>query len=82
MKVFAAECVGPWFKGDEFLSPVKALEVLKEKYAVWIARIPGDQLIIKTEVLKRKGKIYKLAAKAFVDEQLAAEATLMAAFGG
>ena len=43
--------------------------------------VPGDQLIIKTEVIKRKGKIYKLAAKAFVDGQLAAEANLMASFG-
>lgn len=42
---------------------------------------PGDQLIIKTEVLKRKGKVYKLASKAFVDEKLAAEAVLMATFG-
>ena len=43
--------------------------------------IPGDQLIIKTEILKRKGKVYKLASKAFVDEQLATEALLMATFG-
>jgi len=42
---------------------------------------PGDQLIIKTEILKRKGKVYKLASHAFVDEQLAAEALLMATFG-
>lgn len=42
---------------------------------------PGDQLIIKTEIVKRKGKVYKLASKAFVDEQLAAEALLMATFG-
>jgi 3-hydroxyacyl-[acyl-carrier-protein] dehydratase len=43
--------------------------------------VPGDQLIVKVEILKRKGKIYKFAAKAYVDEQLAAEALLMAAFG-
>ena len=42
---------------------------------------PGDQLIIKTEILKRKGKVYKLASRGFVDEQLAAEALLMATFG-
>lgn len=43
--------------------------------------IPGDQLIIKAEVLKRKGKIYKFSAHAYVDGQLAAEANLMASFG-
>jgi 3-hydroxyacyl-[acyl-carrier-protein] dehydratase len=42
---------------------------------------PGDQLIIKADVVKRKGKIYKFSAQAFVDEQLAAEANLMASFG-
>jgi len=42
---------------------------------------PGDQLIIKTEIVKRKGKVYKLASKVYVDEQLAAEAMLMATFG-
>lgn len=43
--------------------------------------VPGDQLIIKVEVLKRKSKVYKLAAKAYVEEKLAAEAQLMATFG-
>ncbi|NTV15199.1 MAG: 3-hydroxyacyl-ACP dehydratase FabZ [Desulfobulbaceae bacterium] len=43
--------------------------------------VPGDQLIIKTEVLKNKGKVYKLASRAYVEEQLAAEAILMATFG-
>lgn len=43
--------------------------------------VPGDQLIVKVEIVKRKGKIYKFTAKAYVDEQLAAEANLMASFG-
>lgn len=42
---------------------------------------PGDQLIVKTEVVKCKGKVYKLASQAYVDEKLAAEALLMATFG-
>lgn len=42
--------------------------------------VPGDQLIFKVVVLKRKSKLYKLAAKAYVDENLVAEAELMAAF--
>lgn len=43
--------------------------------------VPGDQLIIKVEVLKRKSKVYKLAAHAYVEDNLAAEAQLMATFG-
>lgn len=42
---------------------------------------PGDQLIIKTEIVKRKGKVYKLASQAFVEDKLATEAILMATFG-
>ena len=42
---------------------------------------PGDQLIYKVEVLKKKRGIWKLAGKAFVDDTLVAEAELMAAFG-
>lgn len=42
---------------------------------------PGDQLIYKVELLKKKRGIWKLAGEAFVDEQLVAEAELMASFG-
>lgn len=42
--------------------------------------VPGDQLIFETSVVKHKSKIWKLEGKAFVDEQLAAEAQLMASF--
>lgn len=41
---------------------------------------PGDQLIMKLEMIKQKGKITKMAGKAYVDEQLATEAELMASF--
>ena len=41
--------------------------------------VPGDQLIYEVEVIKQKGKIWKMAAKAKVDYKLAAEAELMAA---
>ncbi len=39
---------------------------------------PGDKLIYKLEVLKHKGNIWVLDAKAYVDEKLAAEAELKA----
>lgn len=42
--------------------------------------VPGDQIIFEMEVLKQKGKIWKMAGRALVDGQLAAEAELMAAF--
>ncbi len=42
---------------------------------------PGDQLIYKLEMLKKKRGITKLAAKAFVDDELVAEAELLASFG-
>ena len=42
--------------------------------------VPGDQIIFKLSLLKHKGKIWKMDGKAFVDDKLVAEATLMAAF--
>ena len=42
--------------------------------------VPGDQIIFKLNVLKRKGKIWKMAGQAFVDDKLVAEAQFMAAF--
>jgi 3-hydroxyacyl-[acyl-carrier-protein] dehydratase len=42
--------------------------------------VPGDQIIYKLEILKRKSKLFKIEGKAFVDKQLAAEAVLMATF--
>jgi 3-hydroxyacyl-[acyl-carrier-protein] dehydratase len=42
--------------------------------------VPGDQLIYNVAITKRKGKYIKIAAKAFVGEQLAAQAELTAVF--
>ena len=42
--------------------------------------VPGDQIKFKLEILKRKSKLFKIEGKAFVDDQLAAEAVLMATF--
>jgi beta-hydroxyacyl-ACP dehydratase FabZ len=39
---------------------------------------PGDQLIIKADLLKQKGMIFKMQTTAFVDDHLVAEAELMA----
>ena len=42
--------------------------------------VPGDQIIYEMEVLKHKGKIWKMAGTAKVDNKVAAEAQFMAAF--
>ena len=42
--------------------------------------VPGDQLLVEMEVLKQKGKIWKMAGKAKVNGNLVAEAELLAAF--
>lgn len=42
--------------------------------------VPGDQLIFEMEVIKHKGKIWKMAGRAMVDNEVAAEAEFMAAF--
>lgn len=41
---------------------------------------PGDQIIYKLEMLRQKGKLTKMAGKAYVDNTLAVEAELLAAF--
>jgi 3-hydroxyacyl-[acyl-carrier-protein] dehydratase len=41
---------------------------------------PGDQLIYKVEFLKRRRKLTILSGKAYVEDALAAEATLLATF--
>jgi 3-hydroxyacyl-[acyl-carrier-protein] dehydratase len=39
---------------------------------------PGDQLILKLKLLQRRGYVFKMKGEAFVNEQLVAEAELMA----
>jgi 3-hydroxyacyl-[acyl-carrier-protein] dehydratase len=43
--------------------------------------VPGDQLIYKLQLLKRKRGIWKMRGEAFVNEKLVAEAELLASFG-
>jgi len=43
--------------------------------------VPGDQLVFKLELLKHKRMIMIMKGQAFVGDQLAAEAELMASFG-
>ncbi len=41
---------------------------------------PGDQLILKLELIKQKGKITKMSGKAYVGDDLVTEAQLLASF--
>ncbi len=41
---------------------------------------PGDQVFFRVECIKMKSKLSKMTGKAYVDDQLAAEAELMATF--
>ena len=43
--------------------------------------VPGDQLILKVQTVKKKMRIWSLEGRAFVDDKLVAEAKLMATFG-
>ena len=43
--------------------------------------VPGDQLIIESKIIRMRTKVAKMAGTASVDNQLVAEAELMASFG-
>ena len=43
--------------------------------------IPGDQLIFEMNFLKQRRKVFKMSGTAYVDEQVVAQAELMATFG-
>lgn len=44
--------------------------------------VPGDQLVIEVEVIKKRGKVLKFSGKAKVDGQVVTEAQLLATFEG
>lgn len=39
---------------------------------------PGDQLILKQKILRRRGTVFRMQGEAFVDDELVAEAEMMA----
>ena len=44
--------------------------------------VPGDQIIVDVGMLKIRGKVAKMAGKAFVEDKVVAEGELMALIGG
>ena len=57
-----------------FLADSMGLDQVKFRKPV----VPGDQLIMELEVLKQRAKIMKLSGVAKVDDQIVAQAQLMA----
>ena len=43
--------------------------------------LPGDQIILEAKILKFRSKVAKMSGTATVDDELVAEAELMASFG-
>ena len=43
--------------------------------------VPGDQIIFEARIIKFRSKVAKMSGRALVDNQLVAEAELMASFG-
>lgn len=63
----------------ESLAPVFFMSMDKVKFRRPV--IPGDQLRFEVEALRTGSKVWKMAGKAFVGEELAAEAELVASIG-
>ena len=67
-----AYAIAPQYKGNSILF----IGIDKVRFRKQV--VPGDQLVLKLKVLKQRGGLFKMKGEAFVDEQLAAEAELMA----
>ncbi len=71
-----AYTIAPQYKGSSIL--FVGIDKVRFRRQV----VPGDQLVLKLKVLKQRGGLFKMKAEAFVDDQLAAEAELMATIDG
>jgi beta-hydroxyacyl-ACP dehydratase FabZ len=74
--VLAINSIPQWSEGT--LMYFMGLDQVKFRKPV----VPGDQLILEVEILKKRGKVIKLSGTAKVDGQVVAEADLMATFEG
>lgn len=43
--------------------------------------VPGDQMMMELELIKQRGKVFKMSGKVYVNKKLVAEAELMATVG-
>jgi 3-hydroxyacyl-[acyl-carrier-protein] dehydratase len=60
-------------------APIFFMSIDKVKFRKPV--VPGDQLILEVIPLRTGTKVWKMAGKAFVDDQLVAQAELMATIG-
>jgi beta-hydroxyacyl-ACP dehydratase FabZ len=66
-------------RGDEdFIFYFMAIDKVRFRKPV----VPGDQLILEAEILRKRAKAVKMANKALVDGKIVAEAELMASIAG
>ncbi len=73
--VLAQASVGPETKSDVIF----LMSMDKVRFRKMVT--PGDQLILEMKVLNFRKKVAKMAGKALVNDEVAAEAQLMAGFG-
>jgi beta-hydroxyacyl-ACP dehydratase FabZ len=73
--ILASESRGPEKRGE--IIYFMGIDAVRFRRPV----VPGDQLILEAKVLKMRSRVAKMAGRALVEGQLAAEAELMASFG-
>lgn len=73
--ILASESRGPEKRGE--IIYFMGMDAVRFRRPV----VPGDQLILEAKVLKMRSRVAKMAGRALVEGQLAAEAELMASFG-
>ncbi|MCU0540078.1 MAG: 3-hydroxyacyl-ACP dehydratase FabZ [Desulfobacterales bacterium] len=73
--VLASESRGPERRGE--IIYFMGMDAVRFRRPV----VPGDQLILEAKVLKMRSRVAKMAGRALVEGQVAAEAELMASFG-
>ncbi len=73
--VLASESRGPEKRGE--IIYFMGMDAVRFRRPV----VPGDQLILEAKVLKMRSRVAKMAGRALVEDQLVAEAELMASFG-
>lgn len=73
--VLASESRGPERRGE--IIYFMGMDAVRFRRPV----VPGDRLILEAKVLKMRSRVAKMAGRALVEDQVAAEAELMASFG-
>jgi beta-hydroxyacyl-ACP dehydratase FabZ len=73
--ILASETRGPEKRGE--IIYFMGMDAVRFRKPV----VPGDRLMLEATVVKMRSRVAKMAGRALVDDQLVAEAELMASFG-